>query len=80
MHRFRRYCGGGSHAEIVQTVKVFRDSSKPSGVLVEITGRLNALLGDKAYPNNVKGVWGSLVAEVRYSHSPIRLGRSSRYA
>ena len=30
---------------------------------VEIAGRLTALLGEKAYPNRVKGVWGSVVAE-----------------
>ena len=48
---------------LVQTRKVSRDNSKPGGVIVEITGRLNGLLGEKAYPNKVKGVWGSVVAE-----------------
>jgi len=32
-------------------------------VTVEITGRLNALLGEQAYPNRVRGVWGKMVAE-----------------
>ena len=49
--------------DLVQSVKVSRDNSKPGGVIVEITGRLNDLLGEKAYPNKVKGVWGSVVAE-----------------
>jgi hypothetical protein len=49
--------------DLVQTVTVFRDNSKSGGVIVEITGRLNALLGENAYPNRVKGVWGSVVAE-----------------
>jgi hypothetical protein len=31
--------------------------------VVEITGRLNALLGERAYPNKVRGVWGKMVAE-----------------
>jgi hypothetical protein len=46
----------------VETVTVFRDTARPGGVAVEIAGRLNALLGEKAYPNQVKGVWGKLVA------------------
>jgi hypothetical protein len=28
----------------------------------EIVGRLNALLGKQAYPHNVRGVWGKMVA------------------
>ena len=39
----------------------FRDPERPGGVTVEIAGRLNALLGEKAYPNRVKGVWGKIV-------------------
>ena len=30
--------------------------------MVEIAGRLNALLGEQAYPNKVRGVWGKVVA------------------
>ena len=49
--------------ELVETVTVFRDPDRLGGVVVEITGRLNALLGEKAFPNGVKGVWGKMVAE-----------------
>jgi Resolvase, N terminal domain len=42
--------------DLVETVTVFRDTSKPGGVEVEIVGRLTALLGEKAYPNGVRGV------------------------
>jgi site-specific DNA recombinase len=48
--------------DLVQTVTVSRDGSKVGGVAVEITGQLNALLGDQAFPNGHKGVWGSMVA------------------
>jgi hypothetical protein len=56
--------------DLVQCVNVLREDSRPGGVIVEITGRLNDLLGEKAYPNRVKGVWGSVVAEERYKRSP----------
>jgi site-specific DNA recombinase len=49
--------------DLVETVTVFRDTSKLGGVEVEIVGQLTALLGEKAYPNGVKGVWGKMVAE-----------------
>ena len=49
--------------DLVETVTVFRDSRKLGGVEVEIVGRLTALLGEKAYPNGVRGVWGKMVAE-----------------
>jgi hypothetical protein len=53
--------GDGEAAEairyLVDTVTVFRDPARPGGVAVEIAGRLNALLGEEAYPNRVKGVW-----------------------
>jgi site-specific DNA recombinase len=35
--------------DLVETVTVFRDQSRPGGVAVEIVGRLNALLGEPAY-------------------------------
>jgi site-specific DNA recombinase len=47
---------------LVETVTVFRDPSRPGGVTIEIAGRLNALLGEQAYPNKVRGVWGKMVA------------------
>ena len=49
--------------DLLETVTVFRDPSRSGGVQIEIAGRLNALLGEKAYPNGVKGVWGKMVAE-----------------
>jgi site-specific DNA recombinase len=49
--------------DLVDTVTVTRDHSRLGGVQVEISGRLTALLGDQAYPNRVKGVWGKMVAE-----------------
>ena len=56
--------GDGEAAEairdLVETVTVFRDPER--GVSIEIAGRLNALLGDSAYPNRVRGVWGRVVA------------------
>ena len=52
--------------DLVETVTVSRDPSRTGGVAVEIVGRLSARLGDAAYPNKVKGVWGEMVAEVRY--------------
>src|SRR6266852_9532495 len=33
-------------------------------------GRLNALLGEQAYPNKVRGVWGKMVAGERYTALP----------
>ena len=47
---------------LVETVTVFRDPSRPGGITVEIAGRLNALLGEQAFPNKVRGVWGKMVA------------------
>ena len=49
--------------DLVDSVTVFRDPSRLGGVVVEVTGRLNALLGEQAYPNKVRGVWGKMVAE-----------------
>ncbi|MFZ3180753.1 MAG: hypothetical protein WA156_11195 [Methylocystis silviterrae] len=51
--------------DLVETVTVFRDHTRAGGVQVEIGGRLTALLGEQAYPNRVKGVWGKMVAEER---------------
>ncbi|MGY8667408.1 hypothetical protein Q3C01_34335 [Bradyrhizobium sp. UFLA05-109] len=66
--------GDGEAAEairdLVETVTVFRDPARPGSVAVEIAGRLNALLGDRAYPNQVKEVWGKVAAGERYLRSP----------
>ncbi|MCA1512732.1 recombinase family protein [Bradyrhizobium sp. NBAIM01] len=48
--------------DLVDTVTVFRDPDRRGGVAIEIAGRLNALLGEAAYPKGVKGVWGKMVA------------------
>ncbi len=61
-------CAGDSEAteairDLIDTVTVYRDSPRLGGVTVEIAGRLNALLGEQAYPNKIRGVWGTLVAE-----------------
>jgi site-specific DNA recombinase len=56
--------------DLLETVTVFRDPSHPGGVTVEIAGHLNALLGEQAYPNKVRGVWGSMVAGERFTRSP----------
>ena len=55
---------------LVETVTVFRDPSRPGGVMIEIVGRLNALLGEQAYPNKVRGVWGKMVAGERFDNGP----------
>jgi site-specific DNA recombinase len=52
--------------DLVETVMVFRDQSRAGGGAVEITGLLNALPAERAYPNGVRGVWGKLVAEERF--------------
>jgi hypothetical protein len=64
--------------ELIETVTVFRDTSRLGGVAVEIVGRLNALLGKTAYPNGVKGVWGKMVAEVCYRRIRQPCSRSGR--
>ncbi|MCO6185157.1 recombinase family protein [Rhizobium sp. L1K21] len=49
--------------ELVETVTVYRDPSTPGAVQIEVSGRLNTVLGDRAYPNGVKRVCGLMVAE-----------------
>src|ERR1700731_4437685 len=41
--------------DLVETVTVFREPSRPGGVMVEIARCLNALRGERAYPNEVLG-------------------------
>lgn len=43
--------------DLVETVTVSRDASRPGGVEAHIAGRLNALLGAQDHPNGVKGAW-----------------------
>lgn len=42
----------------METVTVFRDQSRMGDVEVEIVGRSNALLGERAYPQWVRAVSG----------------------
>ena len=41
---------------LVETVTVRRDGLEKGGIEVTIAGRLNALLGEKAFPNGVRAV------------------------
>ncbi|WP_082767490.1 recombinase family protein [Bosea sp. PAMC 26642] len=47
--------GDGATAlrDLVDSVTVYRDKSRSDGISIEIAGRLNALLGEEAYPNAV---------------------------
>jgi hypothetical protein len=48
--------------ELIETVTVKAEPSAPSGLRIEIAGRLRALLGERAFPNG-SVVCGSMVAE-----------------
>jgi hypothetical protein len=56
--------------DLVESVTVFRDTTRAGGVLVEISGRLTAVLGEQAHPNRLHGAWGKMVAEARYRMLP----------
>ncbi len=57
--------------DLIETVTVFRDPSRLGGVEVEIAGRLTALLGEKAFPNDVSASGGMVVAGERYRLPPL---------
>jgi hypothetical protein len=61
--------------DLVETVTVFREPSRPGGVTVEIAGCLNALRGERAYPNEVHKRFGlkpdRLAADTAYRAAPI---------
>ena len=59
---------------LVDTVTVFRDPANAKGWMVEISGLLNALLGEAAYPNGVRALGVKVVAEVRFDQSPRQHG------
>jgi site-specific DNA recombinase len=46
--------------DLIDAVTVFRGESGPGSVRIEISGRLNALLGEEAFPNRV---WGVMVPQ-----------------
>jgi hypothetical protein len=54
--------------ELIETVTVKAEPSAPSGLRIEIAGRLRALLGERAFPNG-SVVCETLVAEDRYRRS-----------
>ena len=56
--------------DLIETVTVYRDPSSPGAVEIEVKGKLSALVSSPAYPEGIKRVWGSVVAEVRYRQSP----------
>jgi site-specific DNA recombinase len=45
--------GADALRDLVETVTVYRDESRSDRISVEIAGRLNSLLGEKAYPDGV---------------------------
>jgi hypothetical protein len=47
--------------DLIETVAVFRDPLRPGGREVETTGRLAALVGEKAFPNGIRAS-GEVVA------------------
>jgi hypothetical protein len=52
--KMKRPASDPAMRELVQTVTVHRDPSKPGGVEILITGRLNALLGENAFPSGIR--------------------------
>ena len=54
--------GAAALRDLVDRVVVRPNPGRRGGVEVEVSGRLNALLGEQAYPNGVRGAWGSMVA------------------
>jgi len=71
--------------DLVETVTVFREPSRPGGVTVEIAGCLNALRGERACPNEVHKRFGlkpdRLAADPAYRAAPILnwLGRREEH-
>ena len=45
--------GAAALRGLIETVTVFRGDKGPGSVKINITGRLNALLGERAFPNRV---------------------------
>jgi site-specific DNA recombinase len=54
--------------DLIESVTVGRPAGQTSGAEITISGRLNALFGDKAFPN--ARVWGKAVAGESYRLSP----------
>ena len=45
--------------DLIECITVRHDANAPQGIHIEVTGRLNCLLGDKAFPKNVGRIGGS---------------------
>jgi hypothetical protein len=58
---------------------VSRNASHPDRVTVEIAGRLNAPLGEQAWPHKVQGVWGKLVAREGHATTLIKIHKASEF-
>jgi site-specific DNA recombinase len=60
--------GAEALRESIEAVSVERDPTRGTGVKVTITGRLNAILGEEAYPNGLcgKGVTGAGIEPATY--------------
>jgi DNA invertase Pin-like site-specific DNA recombinase len=62
-------CGATGDGEAAQALRelvsavIVRSTAKRGGVEVEVAGRLSPLLGERAYPNGIRRVWGTMVAE-----------------
>jgi site-specific DNA recombinase len=50
---------GAAIRDLVETVTVRRDCSRKGGIEIIIAGRLNALLGEKAFPHRCVRIGGS---------------------
>jgi hypothetical protein len=64
---------------LVDKVTVFRDPANAKGWMVEISGLLNALLGEATYPNGVRALGVKVVAKDRYRHTPTPKPFGSNY-
>jgi hypothetical protein len=49
----------GAIRDLIERITVRHKTGCPENVEIEITGRLNSLLGDKAFPNRVGRIGGS---------------------
>src|SRR5262249_33211155 len=51
--------GANIMRELIESVTVYPHETKPGGVIIELKGKLNALLGDRAYPNGLRAASSS---------------------
>lgn len=65
----------GALRELVEKVTIHPDDTRRGGFMIEVSGRMAAILGEEAFPNRLRrqgyGQSGiAMVAEVRYSRYP----------